>query len=169
MLKRFASFLALGLLSCSAVVASDVTLAQVQEMETRWKSRAITTYSFTPEIHSFGARRDPKVRVYVPRSRVKTIRFLGGYGTYSVGSVISASRLQRLAPFPLSIDEAFERIKGCILANAPLLFADFDPASGVPLSWACGELETDGWWGVSLRNLELGTPPGTRVQRSGSP
>ena len=38
---------------------------------------------------------------------------------------------------------------------------------GVPLYWTCGELETDGWWGAEIRELEVGTPPSKHMRRAG--
>jgi hypothetical protein len=109
------------------------------------------------------------VRIHVVRSRVREIRFLKRYGRHSSGSTISASRLRKLAAIPLTVEEAFAQVKECIAKDHPLLWVVFDEELGAPLHWTCGELETDGWWGASIRNLDVDTPPKPSLQRPGEP
>jgi len=164
MIKQIAMIAVLGL-GVVAASASDVTLTDVEKMEAVWKSSGIVTYSFSPRRHAaFGGSNVP-VRVFVAKSKVKEIRTLSGYGDHSVGPKISVKKLRKIVLYPLTVEEAFQWVKECIVENTPLLWVDFDEHYGVPLSWTCGEIETDGWGGVSLSNLEIGMPPNNSLQR----
>jgi hypothetical protein len=166
MLQRLAIFaLTFGASFC--VHAAGVGIADVQKMEALWHSKAITSYSFTPGLHSSGARRDPRVRVTVVNSRVKEIRFITRFGKHRAGTRISAADLKMLAPLPLTIEEAFLEVKECIASRSPLESVDFHKELGAPLYWTCGEIAEDGWWGAELNDLETGTPPNKYMQRAG--
>jgi hypothetical protein len=168
MRQRIAMFVVLSLTWCAGV-AANVTLAEVEKMEALWKGRNVESYSFSPGLHSFGASRDPRVRVYVKRSKVTDIRFLHSFDGHKSGSRISVGGMRKLAPFPLTVEDAFDALRSCIAEYDSLLSVDFHEELGVPLYWTCGELETDGWWGAEIKELEVGTPPNKHMQRAGEP